>query len=347
MKRLVQYAKVAISACFVLLLFSYVSVRNGNITTIQESAVEVIAYMNTNGIINHPAEWRKAVAAVNQGRSIKSIPQLNSLLKIANKHSSAIPSVNQQYAVEKMPTKRSVDGLTIINIPSFHGLDKPQKRKYISTLASDVENTRGPIVLNLAGNTGGDTESMIDGLAALIPNGLLWTEVAKKGKQYRVSLTKDGLGRLMGGSVKNTFKMGQTEKKKLTTKVAVIMDNWSASAAEFTIMALKKNPHVKLFGVPSAGFTSANTSKMFYSPLSENSWAIDTWVAVCTVGTVKCDQVANAMSTHVFNNTPIVPDFWTARAPVVHTDNPQKQWPIDETVLTQVRNWFAEKSALR
>ena len=69
----------------------------------------------------------------------------------------------------------------------------------------------------------------------------------------------------------------------------------TASSGEFTALALKSNPNVKIFGENSAGYTSVNQSFPLYSGTTIN----------LTIGGIK--DITNKD----YLNTPIIPDVST------------------------------------
>lgn len=333
--------QVKIILCFIVLafLFSHFPSTNSAITAIQDDAVASVAYMSRHGIIEDKTAWQEVVDKTDGGRNITTIADLNAVMQVGNKHSSAAKR-DAVIRHEQLPVAHCAGRLTVVDIPTFYTVSQTVYMRYIVRLNQLVAHAQGNLVLNFSGNQGGIPTAMIFGLYALIPNGRLWTSVANTGKGRQVSLAKDGL---QGGaaSYRSTVvkRVLEKVKKRLNKKVAIIMDNNSASAAEFTIMAVKKNPLTRIFGLPSAGYTTENSSVTYHSPIDDNSWLIIPWMVTRTDHTVRCINVVNARQTHNFSNTPIMPDvLFTQPINTGKADGHHAQ--ISKALLNQIRQWF-------
>ena len=102
---------------------------------------------------------------------------------------------------------------------------------------------------------------------------MLFSNINNKKEKYPVYLKN---GKLFGGipgtiNELNLYKLS-LHKKKLGKKVAVVINNNTASAAESLLLALKNNPNVKVFGMPSVGYTSVNLGRFFTNQNSDNYW---------------------------------------------------------------------------
>ncbi|MCT2909742.1 hypothetical protein EFT87_13910 [Schleiferilactobacillus harbinensis] len=333
--------QVKITLCFaaLVLLFSIFPSANAAITSIQDDAVETVAYMSQHGIIEDKTAWQEVVDKTDAGRTITTIADLNAVMQVGNKHSSAAKR-DASIRHEQLPGAYRAGRLTVVDIPTFYTMRQSVYLRYIVKLNQLIAHTRGDLVLNFSGNQGGIPTAMIFGLYALIPNGQLWTSVANTGKEQQVSLVKDGL---QGGaaSYRSTVvkRVLEKVKKRLNKKVAIIMDNNSASAAEFTIMAVKKNPLARIFGLPSAGYTTENSNVTYHSPICDNSWQIIPWMVTRTDHTVRCINVVNARQTHNFSNTPVMPDVLFTQ-PINTGGANAHHSQISKSLLSQIRKWF-------
>lgn len=333
--------QVKITLCFaaLVLLFSIFPSANAAITSIQDDAVETVAYMSQHGIIEDKTAWQEVVDKTDAGQTITTIADLNAVMQVGNKHSSA---AKRDAAIrhEQLPGAYCAGRLTVVDIPTFYTMRQSVYLRYIVKLNQLIARTRGDLVLNFSGNQGGIPTAMIFGLYALIPNGQLWTSVTNTGKEQQVSLVKDGL---QGGAAnyRSTVvkRVLEKVKKRLNKKVAIIMDNNSASAAEFTIMAVKKNPLARIFGLPSAGYTTENSNVTYHSPICDNSWQIIPWMVTRTDHTVRCINVVNARQTHNFSNTPVMPDVLFTQ-PINTGGANAHHSQISKSLLSQIRKWF-------
>lgn len=186
--------QVKITLCFaaLVLLFSIFPSANAAITSIQDDAVETVAYMSQHGIIEDKTAWQEVVDKTDAGRTITTIADLNAVMQVGNKHSSAAKR-DASIRHEQLPGAYRAGRLTVVDIPTFYTMRQSVYLRYIVKLNQLIAHTRGDLVLNFSGNQGGIPTAMIFGLYALIPNGQLWTSVANTGKEQQVSLVKDGL----------------------------------------------------------------------------------------------------------------------------------------------------------
>lgn len=125
--------------------------------------------------------------------------------------------------------------------------------------------------------------------------------------------------------------------KLLNKQIYVITDQTTASAAEFTIIALAHNPRVTIVGRDTAGATSQNKTIIVGQHQA---------VAVITVGTITTSAPINGKQT--FNNDPISPTFLPVYAPMPATDKADytKQQPLDKDFLAELAAKIKSDAAL-
>lgn len=116
-------------------------------------------------------------------------------------------------------------------------------------------------------------------------------------------------------------------------KVAVIIINNTASAAESLLLALKNNPNVKVFGTSSAGFTSVNSSRIFINKNSDNFW----WL-VYTIGYY--ELIKPIKGQYVFNNEPIPPDCYVDLHTMDRSSQDITQYFNKEDLFNSIIIWF-------
>ena len=269
-----------------------------------DAAVEAIAYMSKNGLIMDQARWHEVVTSTDHGHKIHSLKALNQALQVGNYHTDVVKDLQQTEDVH-YPSVTHVQGLSLINVPSFYSQSARKQRRYVKHLDQLIQHSHGTVYLNLVNNSGGLSAAMVAGLASLIPDGRLWTEVDRHGHQYPAKLTH-GYYRQLGGRLSLAT---AGSPKQLQRQVVVLMNAGTASAAEFSILALKRNPRCTLVGVPTSGCTSANT----WHVVGRQHW----------YGSFTTRSIINSVPVHGrkhFSNDQIQPDVWTTRVPTLPAD---------------------------
>lgn len=287
---------------------------------------KVIAYMSNHGIIENKQKWHQLVHQTGNGRSIQNVKELNNILHQGNKHSSAAKSA-KSYDVVNYPTTSKYGNLRIINVPTFSSENKVAVKKYRTLLHRQIKllKNKDRIILNFANNRGGDPQAMIAGLATLIPDGTLFTEIAQNGHKYNFIKNKH---RIYDSKSHETTEL-PVSKQLSSPKIYVITNEKTASAAEFAIIALKNNKNTKIIGYPTAGYTSINTL------LKINHKAE---VANITTGTVVSKTMIGGK--RHFNNEPITPDKTTLYEPASTTTHNSTKKPVslDPDFIKELNN---------
>ncbi|WP_273413889.1 S41 family peptidase [Corynebacterium appendicis] len=125
---------------------------------------------------------------------------------------------------------------------------------YADTLAGGLSQARDGgacgAVVDPRGNDGGDMGPMLAGLSPVIPDGTAM-EFVYSGRTMAV--TVDG-NSVSGGGTPLT-----TDGGKWDAPTAVLVDEETASSGEATMLAFRGLDNSRSFGVPTAGFASANT----------------------------------------------------------------------------------------
>jgi len=279
---------------------------------------QVISYMSNSGIIEDHQKWQQVLDQTKNGKSIKSVQELGDYLYQGNKHSSVAASV-EDYDEVRYPTTTNYGKLKVINIPAFSSERQKQVNRYIYTLNQQI-NARSKddsIILNFGNNRGGDPQAMLAGLCQLLPNGTLFTEVARNGEKYQFTKNKQTIA---DHRSHESTKLPST-KRLYFKKIYVLTNTSTASAAEFSIIALKQNRQTVAVGYPTGGYTTTN--KMFKIKHTNE-------VANLTNGTVISDTAIGGRTK--FNNDSIKPDITTLYQPMAPltakaTDDSQKLDP--------------------
>lgn len=325
-----------ISACviiFVALSFFFLPLKS-----IDSRSYEALRTISKYGIITNKNEWRNILELTRYGKKVTNVDNLNTLIYGANKH-SFIKKISSDKDVEdletlKLPSISKHENLTIINIPSVYSNDDNFSIKYASKLTYLIENISGNIVLNLSNNYGGLKEPMIIGASSLIPDGMIFNNINNKKEKYPVYLKN---GKLFGGipgtiNELNLYKLS-LPKKKLGKKVAIVINNNTASAAESLLLALKNNPNVKVFGMPSAGYTSVNLGRFLTNQNSDNYW----WF-VYTVGYY--ETIKPIKGQRLFNNQPVPPDYYVDLSMLDRNNQDITQFSNSKKLFKEIKSWI-------
>lgn len=263
---------------------------------------EAIAYMSKNGIVQDKQKWQTVLSNTDHGRKIHNIKELDNSLYAGNKHSSAMLSL-KSYNRVTYPTATQYGQLTVINVPTFYSTDSKTTKRYSQRLAHqiNVHAHDRTLILNFANNRGGNPSAMIAGVSALLPNGTLYTEVSKTGTKYNFIKTDKTI---TDSRYHATTKL-PTASHPAASKIYLITNFQTVSAAEFTVIALKKNPQTTIIGYPTGGYTTTNrTIKLKHQAE----------VANITDGTIISPTALHGQK-H-FNNDPIKPDIASLYEPI-------------------------------
>jgi C-terminal processing protease CtpA/Prc len=134
----------------------------------------------------------------------------------------------------------------------WNGNSKEENRRVIRLICEwiSLHEFRG-IIIDLREHRGGNMWPYLEGLSPLIGDSTLlaWgrqKESKKNGTKW-INMKKSG-----------RFQSGLYTKKDLPFPIAVLVGKQTASSGEFTALALHGRKRVRLFGEPTAGFTSMN-----------------------------------------------------------------------------------------
>ncbi|MCM0598332.1 Nisin resistance protein [Weissella fabalis] len=206
---------------------------------------------------------RKISNEISKKNNYKEIyPLLEQALLIkGGKHSSLVTPKETKKDVSqyKEPTVNVKNNILYVHLPEFVG-SKEQAKKYATTVYHGITKQKYiGVIIDLSNNRGGDIGPMLAGISPIIPNGKLFETINADDKSTTVTFQ---------GSVTNNMgtKIDLGKVKKVTKlPVAVILNRWTASSGELTILALKNNLNVKTFGSNSAGYTSINNTYTMYN----------------------------------------------------------------------------------
>jgi len=214
----------------------------------------------SQGIYADSAEFAEASAAAQEeakhAETLEDIrPALDKAVQAAGgKHSKMLAPAtgdDDEVAETKAASVAVRGGVAVATVP---GVDRHADiQAYADTLTSGLIQARDDgacgAIVDLRGNYGGDMGPMLAGLSPLLPDGEVLDFVAAGGSMP-VSVS--------GNAVNGGGSALETAGGKWDAPVAVLVDGDTASSAEATMLAFRGLDNSRSFGVPTAGYASAN-----------------------------------------------------------------------------------------
>lgn len=211
------------------------------------------------------------------------------------KHSTLLPPVEDTTSnVEIAPeVKLLEEDILHVILPAHSGV-KVTDSLYIHSVLGFLQEHIGArgVILDLRGNSGGNMYPMIAAVSPLLPDGVL---IKFKGRDRTSPVMLDYVMNQVGLSSENVKKWPDN------TPIAILTDDWTGSSGEATLLCFRGLSNVRTFGIPTAGYASAN----FTVPL------VDGYKLLITMS---CDM---ARTGEIFCDDPIQPD--------VNTQNPLEE----------------------
>ena len=187
------------------------------------------------------------------------------LRSVGDKHSVFITQSNINSYTSKNPEPKQPEskylgsGIGLIRVPRCMTFDNIKDRDFANSIRYqikkiDTENEIIGWVIDLRNNGGGNMWPMIAGLNALMEDGIV-------GYFAGTTTRKEQKWKTENGKIINSRELIDTYKvKKINNKIAVLINSMTGSSGEMTAIAFIGLPNVKLFGQPSAGYTTANST---------------------------------------------------------------------------------------
>lgn len=157
------------------------------------------------------------------------------------------------------PESRLIDSkIGYIMVPAFSTSNKEIGNEFASKINEmikklDSENEIKGWIIDLRTNTGGSMHPMILGLSSLVGNGTLGYFITKENK---VPWLLEN-GKFGKNEISQSYNL-----KNPSSKIAVIIGKKTASSGEATVISFIGKKNVKLFGQPTRGFTSGNSTHL-------------------------------------------------------------------------------------
>ena len=204
-------------------------------------------------------EKKKALEKLESAKTYQdTYPVLEKLTKEAGgKHSYFLsPQDNPENSPESknQPEVQNREGILYVKVPAFTG-DAQAAKAYANKLSAALKKDDYQAVLvDLRDNTGGNMYPMIAGLSSLLPDEDLFQFVYKNGSKSAVSRS----------DVLQQLGLEQTDEKAKKVPIAVLINGKTGSSGEMTVLAFKGLENVKIFGQPTASYTTGNNYYQLY-----------------------------------------------------------------------------------
>ena len=193
---------------------------------------------------------------------------IKKLRNVRDKHSFYLTQTNINSYTRKNPiiqepeSKYLGNGIGLVKVPECLTFNNTKDKDFANTIRYqikkiDTENEIVGWVIDLRNNGGGNMWPMIAGLNSLMVDGTFG---------YLIGTTniKEKEWKTENGKINYSTELIDTYKvKKINNKIAVLIDSKTASSGEMTAIAFIGLTNVKLFGQPSAGYTTANSTFYF------------------------------------------------------------------------------------
>lgn len=293
----------------ILALTASACVFTGNPNKPQGYVRYCVKILDRHALYADSPRWRQTRDSIlSASKAISSFDEAHDLIsraaKVAGgKHSQLLPPIKDtaSYSETAPEVKLMEEGIVYILLPAHSGV-KVSDSLYVHTVLDFLaahQDAKG-VVLDLRDNRGGNMYPMIAAVSPLLPDGII---LRFKGRKRTVPVSLDFVLNTNG------LKAEGIPEFPSSIPVALLTDDWTGSSGEATLLCFRGLENTRTFGIPTAGFASANNVK----PLS------DGYTLVITTG---CDM---ARTGEVFCDDPISPDV------------------VTQTPLEDALNWIATK----
>ena len=231
---------------------------------------------------------------LSEAKSIDNLDDAHRIVKSAlalagGKHSTLLAPVTDTTTYEELVPEVYMldDGIAYVKLPAHSGVivsDAVYTHTVLDFLQSHTD--AAGVVIDLRDNHGGNMYPMISAIAPLLPDGILLSFKTRK-RSSPISL--DFVVRSSGLNPEEISKFPDN------TPVAILINDWTGSSGEATLLCFRGLDNTRTFGIPTAGYASANQS----FPMA------DGYTLLITIG---CDV---ARTGEVFCDDPIAPDVET------------------------------------
>jgi len=173
------------------------------------------------------------------------------------KHSYFLsPQDNPENSPESknQPEVQNQESILYLKVPAFTG-DAQAAKAYAKKLSAALKKDDYQAVLvDLRDNTGGEKYSVDLGASALFSDEDLFQFVYKNGSKSAISRS----------DILKQLGLEQTDEKAKKVPIAVLTNGKTGSSGEMTVLAFKGLENVKIFGQPTASYTTGNNYYQLY-----------------------------------------------------------------------------------
>lgn len=264
---------------FLLLIVGCSKENETTSTTVLNYVNEVLSIMEQRSInrstINWPQVRQETLTRAANAQTMRAAePALMwALRQLGDNHSFIHTSDGRMLWIGSLRCEGAITGfiptseLGYVRVPLFMGSGE-QSNRYARDMQQSIRNQDNPNmkgwIVDLRGETGGNMWPMIAGIGPILGDGIAGYFIEPDGTEISWGYSS---GRsLYGGSPVETVTSPYTLLKP-NPKVAVLVDNGTASSGEAVLVSFIGRPNTRLFGTPSCGLSTANGT----FPLSDGS----------------------------------------------------------------------------
>ena len=255
---------------------------------------KAVRIMDKDGLFAEGPQWdaakaealAAAPATLDEAREV-----VKTALKVAGgKHSflQDASSVTENATSQEWPEPEVTaleDGIVMIKLPPFSG-NSAEGVKYAQTVLGALPDEVQGAVIDLRDNRGGNMYPMIAAVHRFLPDGEILRFRTRKRTQWIT----------LGYAVQVA---GVPQQDRMECPVAILTNEWTASSGEAVLICFRGLDGVRVFGVPTAGYASANQP----FPLPDGSnLVLTTGCDVARTGEVFCDD---PLTPDVMTGTPL------------------------------------------
>ena len=255
---------------------------------------KAVRIMDKDGLFAEGPQWdaakaealAAAPATLDEAREV-----VKTALKVAGgKHSflQDASSVTENATSQEWPEPEVTaleEGIVMIKLPPFSG-NSAEGVKYAQTVLGALPDEVQGAVIDLRDNRGGNMYPMIAAVHRFLPDGEILRFRTRKRTQWIT----------LGYAVQVA---SVPQQDRIECPVAILTNEWTASSGEAVLICFRGLDGVRVFGVPTAGYASANQP----FPLPDGSnLVLTTGCDVARTGEVFCDD---PLTPDVMTETPL------------------------------------------
>ena len=227
---------------------------------------------------------------LSEAQSIDNFDDAHKLVESAlsfagGKHSMLLAPVTDTAAYEELaPEAYLLDGgIAYVKLPAHRGV-KVTDSVYMHTVLNFLQDHHDAVgvVIDLRDNSGGNMYPMIAAVAPLLPDGTL---ISFKTRKRTMPISMEYVLRYVD------LNQSDISKFPADTPVAILINDWTGSSGEATLLSFRGMKNTRTFGIPTAGYASCN---MTFPMADGYLLLITTGSDVARTGEVFCDDPISA-----------------------------------------------------